>query len=75
MQRDILLPQLKVKEGLKKIILIYLSLKSTMKNEEERIHCHTTRLKSKKKNRRNGQYLCPMHAVFSVDPSSFPTAV
>ena len=46
-----------------------------MKNEEERIHCHTTRLKSKKKNRRNGQYLCLMHAVFSVDPSSFPTAM
>ena len=74
MQRDILLPQLKVKEGSKKIIRIYLSLKSTMKNEEERIHCHT-RLKSKKKNRRNGQYLCLMHAVFSVDPSSFPTAM
>ena len=47
-----------------------------MKNEEEGIHCHTTRLKSKKKkNRRNGQYLCLMHAVFSVDPSSFPTAM
>ena len=31
------------KESLKKFILINLSLKSTKKNEEERVHCHMRR--------------------------------
>ena len=47
-------------------MLIYLLLKSTMKNGEERMHCHTTRLKSEEKKQKKRVNISVLCTLFSL---------